>query len=373
MLLRSRIALVGLSAACMLSVFAACGDSSDTNGTGGDATNGNQDGEGLIPPAAPEGATAADGTDDAVYAVSKLYLGDTDRDGKSDKANPAWKKFGYNLDGKISNKDATDLCQPVEGASKSVVYPDGDKGIDNAFGKSIASLLSDLEFGTPKVNEQLATGSFTLLLKLDKLGAGASYDPVSASLYGGEKLGHAPLNDGSDVWPLVPELLDASGNPTITFPGAYLNDNTFVSGEPTKITIAIDIGGVALNLAINKAVLTAKLSSDHKTATEGTIAGVIKTSDLLDAIAKIPDAADLMDTVGPILSQAADILADGTQDPSKPCDAISVGLGFDLVQAQLGQPYTETDGSGGAGGGNDTGEGGGGGAGGGEGGAGGGT
>lgn len=346
-MLRSRIALVGLSAACMLSALAACSSETDTNGAGGDATNGNQDGVGKIPPAAPP-ATAPDGTEDAVFAVNKLYLGDTDRNGVADKN--AWKDYGFNLDGKISTKEATDLCQPVEGASKTTVYPDGTEGIDNAFGKSIAKLLSDLDFGTAKVNEQLAGGTFTLLLKTDKLGAGKDYNPLVSSLYGGQKLGHAPLNDGTDVWPLIPELLTPNGDSKIQFPSAYLNGNTFVSGAPTTITIAIDIGGVALSLVINKAVITAKLSDDHKTATDGTIAGVLKTSDLLDAISKIPEAADLMDTVGPILSQASDILSDGTQDPSKPCDAISVGLGFDLVRAQLGEAYVEGAGGGGAGG-----------------------
>lgn len=36
------------------------------------------------------------------------------------------------------------------------------------------------------------------------------------------------------------------------------------------------------------------------------------------------------------VEQAADILVDGTQDPTKTCDAISIGIGFDAVAVTLG-------------------------------------
>jgi hypothetical protein len=36
------------------------------------------------------------------------------------------------------------------------------------------------------------------------------------------------------------------------------------------------------------------------------------------------------------IAQASDILQDGTQDPTLPCDGISIGLGFDAVLDQLG-------------------------------------
>jgi hypothetical protein len=36
------------------------------------------------------------------------------------------------------------------------------------------------------------------------------------------------------------------------------------------------------------------------------------------------------------IAQSSDIMHDGTQDPTQPCDAISIGLGFDATQAQLG-------------------------------------
>jgi hypothetical protein len=36
------------------------------------------------------------------------------------------------------------------------------------------------------------------------------------------------------------------------------------------------------------------------------------------------------------IQQASDILTDGTQDPTKTCDGISIGLGFEMVDAARG-------------------------------------
>src|SRR5262249_24890940 len=73
---------------------------------------------------------------DVTFAISKLYLGDTDRDGTSDKVN-VWKHYGFDLDHKNSTALSADLCQLRQGAMSKWVYLDGDGGIDNAFGKSI--------------------------------------------------------------------------------------------------------------------------------------------------------------------------------------------------------------------------------------------
>ena len=37
------------------------------------------------------------------------------------------------------------------------------------------------------------------------------------------------------------------------------------------------------------------------------------------------------------IRQAADILVDGSQDPAKACNGISIGIGFDAVPATIGE------------------------------------
>lgn len=41
------------------------------------------------------------------------------------------------------------------------------------------------------------------------------------------------------------------------------------------------------------------------------------------------------DSVAEQLRRTADVMADGTQNPAATCDGVSIGLGFELVQAGL--------------------------------------
>jgi hypothetical protein len=43
-----------------------------------------------------------------------------------------------------------------------------------------------------------------------------------------------------------------------------------------------------------------------------------------------------IDSIASQVTQAADILIDGSQDPSKSCDGVSIGVGFEAEIVQLG-------------------------------------
>jgi hypothetical protein len=87
-----------------------------------------------------------------------------------------------------------------------------------------------------------------------------------------------------------------------------------------------------------------KLSDDHKTATEGTIAGILETTVLTSELKKVVAAFDesfceentTVDSILTQVEQASDIMKDGSQDPTKECDGISIGLGFNMAHAKLG-------------------------------------
>src|SRR5688572_15156667 len=69
---------------------------------------------GLKPPARPASAPAADTSKRQIFALRKLYLGETDRTSKRDPN--AWKKFGYDLDDKnTKDPNAKDVCKPKGG------------------------------------------------------------------------------------------------------------------------------------------------------------------------------------------------------------------------------------------------------------------
>ncbi|MBW2527062.1 MAG: hypothetical protein JRI23_22970, partial [Deltaproteobacteria bacterium] len=339
MKLRSPIVYTGLSLAVLLGTYAVGCGSDETEQTPTDQT-------GAQPPAEPEGAASGDGPG-YVFAVNKLYLGDTDWNGTPSPS--AWKSFGYNMDMKVSTKESTDLCQPAAGAAPSKVYPDGNDGIDNSFGKNILPIITGLApDASTEVNAAIDEGTFTLLIKVDDLGDGSDYSAsLLAKLYAGGDLGNAPAWDGNDQWPVLPELLN---DPTdvesskVQFPSSYVNAGTWVSGDKGELSLTIGIQGYELTLTISEAVITMDLASPRSGgSTQGLIAGVIETEPLIEELRKIAGNFDTglcegstFDSIADQLRQASDIMANGSQDPGQTCNGISVGLGFDTKIVQLG-------------------------------------
>ncbi len=72
------------------------------------------------------------------------------------------------------------------------------------------------------------------------------------------------------------------------------------------------------------------------------IGGVLNTEEFVAEIKKVGallglcDSALFTNLVNQI-RQASDIMADGTQDPTKECNGISMGLGFEMKAVQLGE------------------------------------
>jgi len=370
-MLRSHLVVVGLAASVTLALsLAACGGA-ENEGKGGSAA---EDKEGLPPPPGPTGHPG-DGSG-VVLAIKKLYLGDTDRQGA--KSATAWKNFGFNLDGKVSTPDSTDLCKPRAGGKVSSVYPDGNHGIDNSFGKNILPIITGVAAdASTSVNQGIADGSFTIMLDIDKLGAGTDYNPLTTKLYGGAKLGHAPAFNGTDKWPVLPELLNDPkdiASSKVIFAGSYLTKNTWVSGSKSEIGLTLSVAGFSLTLTIGSALVAMDLDEAHKSAKNGVIAGVIDTETFITELKKVAGAfskdlctGSTIESIANQLRQASDIMKDGSAgSPTKECDGISIGLGFDMGEVQLGpiadpaKPQDDpcagtgggsTTGSGGAGGG----------------------
>jgi hypothetical protein len=327
---------------------------------------------GIVPPTAPEGAAAC-ADPGSTQAVNELFLGDTKRDGTPDPTN-GWKTLGYNLDGLKSLKTSTNLCKPRAGGSAAAVYPDGTEGIDNSFGKNILPIIlglaSDL---STTANESIQKGEFTLMLDLSKLGRDCT--GASAKLFAGTQLVDSmgmeivPKFDGTDEWPVSPDLLNNPMDPTsskIVFPQAYVAGNTWVSGTKGTVSLQLSISGFTVSLDIQNAYVTLDLADGNASGTNGTIAGVLDTEQLVSQIGKVAAAFDtsFCDPESPTLvsilnqlRQASDIMKDGSQDPSKECDGISIGLGFNTKAVKLGPvakpgaPPPDPCGAGGAGGG----------------------
>ncbi len=362
-MLRSRFILLAgfVSAATAL---AACGGGTVSGSTGGGgsggSTGGSTGGSAVDlnhPPDADPSASAGDSTG-TVLAIHTLYLGDTDRNGKT--SSTAWKSFGYDLDGKASTKESTDLCKPAAGAKASSVYEDGDAGTDNSFGKNILPIITSLASdASSQVNDSINKGSFTIILKIDDIGPKDSYKDIHTGLYAGSKLLDmngmqvAPAWDGTDEWPVVPELLNNGdiNNPKVQFASSYVVKNpssgarTWVSGGQGNITLNLSVGGFTLGLTIASALVSTELTADNAGGTNGTIAGILDTEQLIAELAKVAGSFDptlcppssTFESIAQQIRQASDIMSDGSQDPTKTCNGISIGLGFDMDAIKLGK------------------------------------
>jgi len=307
-----------------------------------DAANDEDAGPVHARPPAPGNMTAPDGSGVTSFVVQRWYLGGVDRDGAADPG--AWQEYGYDIDGLISTPDSDDLCAPVSGGSPDAAYPDGRDGIDNSFGRNVLPILVGIDASVEAtVNGALAVGETAPLLSLVQLGDGASYRPMLARAYATVDLGAAPRWDGTDAFDVDPAGLV---NPPdlesarASYPG-YLVDDTWVSGTPADFEITLTIGGGHLfHLRLSAAVVTMRLDAAHESADMGTVSGVVRTEDLVAELRAYAGGIDPGFCSGPAIDgivtqveRASDILSDGTQDAGSPCDAISVGLGFDAVLA----------------------------------------
>ncbi len=344
------ITLVGLGIGAV-GIAATQGCSSSSSTPAGDAGTGG--GTGITPPKPTGPATTV--TAEHNFAMSKLYLGDTDRAGVSNQL--AWKAFGYNLDNKITTKDSTDVCGLASGASKST-QTDGNGGIDNSFGENILPIILTTagQDAAKKINDSITQGHFTIMIDVTGLddanpkqtatgltgflNAGGSFDQTP----GGMK---QPTFTTADDWAVRPELLtsptDAKSS-KIKFPSAYVVDGTFVNGSPGNLTLNLAIGGVALDLTITNAVITFDHTAAGKGA-NGTIAGVINTEDLIARLKTVAGRistslcqGSAFESIAQQIRQASDIKADGTNASGSTCDGISIGLGFDA--SEIGLPKT---------------------------------
>ena len=301
----------------------------------------------LAAPPAPGPTNAPNGTATVTFAVSKLYIGDTDPDGTPDHSN-GWTRYGFNIDG-VASSNLAGFCKPVDNASPQQVHGEGPSGIENSWGHNILPILLGIAANTStKLNAGIASGSYTQLFSLGALGAGSSYNPIASQVTQGGALLATPKFDGTDVWPSVQGT-------TVTLGSSYLTGNTWVSA-PAGSSVSIPwftLGslGATTTLTINHAVVSMSLDAAHANATRGVISGVINTQAYIAQIKATAGTLDpsfcspgnvTLESVAAQIAQASDIMSDGTQDPTQTCDGISIGLGFDGALVQVGAAVAPT-------------------------------
>ena len=287
----------------------------------------------------PELCLASKCTYVAGFAARKVYLGETDRAGVS--VAGAWKAYGRNIDG-ITTVPGTDNgeCKRVAGASAASAG-DGNDGIDNSFGRNVLGFLLGLTPNpTSTTNAALEAGGRTPLLVFGDAPKQTGVAPFALAT---AESTIAPKWDGRDSRPIA-ESSTAAGKPKTTFASATLSAGVLASGDGSApFVLSFAFGGGAFDLPIRLARVSMTIAPDGKTATNGTLSGVMNTEELIASFEKVAGSistqlcgGSTLDTIKQTMRQASDILVDGTQDPLKECNAISIGIGFDAVAVAVG-------------------------------------
>lgn len=270
-----------------------------------------------------------------------FFFGDAPRDGSAPSPN-AWQAFGYNLDGKITSANSTDVCTLYNGAPM-MNQSDGLNGIDNAWG-AVAVPEIQLSTGVTNLSNVLSAaiqkGNSTMQFQI----VGLSDDPQQSSnglraqmFLSGAYDNGTPAFDLTTDWPVLSSSVAdgqsiASGARS-AFPSAYINGGTFVSGTTGIMEVDVVLQGVNTPLVLHNAFFTL-VHSDHADAITGTIAGVLDVT-FCDELTTLEGRISSSLCSGPQLEamlnpfrKASDILDDGTNPPGQPCTGISVGFGF---------------------------------------------
>jgi hypothetical protein len=135
-----------------------------------------------------------------------------------------------------------------------------------------------------------------------------------------------------------------AGKPKTVFATGAFAAGILTSGDASApFVVSLSLGGAAFEIPIRLGRITMTLAADGKTATEGTISGVVDTEELVASFKKVAGAlstslcgGSTLDSITSTFRQASDILVDGTQDPAKDCNAISIGLGFEAAAVAVG-------------------------------------
>ena len=288
-------------------------------------------GEG-VPPPSPSNAPPAEGSESALI-VSGIFLGSATSDGSTDPAG--WKQSGFDLDGWSSTPEQGFHCKTRSGGKTKVIRMDGAHGIDNSFGQNVVgdTLVSVYPKPLADTNEAIAAGGPTMMIHVDALGAGSDY----AALTGGVSIvqsAGAPADWATSSW------RPWSSPASVAFSQAYLTSSTLVAWLAGPVVVPLRVSGKLLRVTVHSARLMVDVS-DRAHGVKGMIGGIVDPDEFLSAVASTDDLQPDCDSpmyvsIRNNLRAQADILMDGTQDPGKECEGISIGLSFETRTALAG-------------------------------------
>lgn len=335
-------------------------------------------------PSKPARADPGDEHVDIVGALTFFDLGEPYKDPSDGHTVPA-RVQGYDLDNTCTTNP--DLQDPTlnqgsscitQGWVQTPTIGDLPGGRDNGLRYIVYNIGQIYNgFGTLPYIENIKLGRVSLLLSIKNYNGQRNDDHVDLAVLttgsftqdganggvpaGPDGGGVAPKFDGTDVWPIASDsFYDSDPNkPRLTSRDAWVTNGVMV-GALGDLDFRLRIGVspvklVDLRIQFLETFFTAKISKDERglwVLKEGQIASRWRVDDLLAQVKYFPNPL----TGGPLcmnrenaygiphnfICAAADIYS-GPPSPSAPCNAVSVGIGFEGVQAKMGNVFPLLD------------------------------
>jgi hypothetical protein len=301
------------------------------------------------PPDRPPGARSASGKGKTLWLMMKrVYLGSKSHLGVD--STTAWREWGFDLDGRCTgleeSRTGVDTCTRATGSDQDVLV-DGDLCRDNQFGGRLVPLIkvSSANFEDDS-NKSLAKGTNTWLIRIDDLDDGAddAYAPGRIYSSGVLEKTDPPLKlDGTDVRTVQSDSIEGGDleKAKVNLLGGYLRGNVWVSGDGDDFAIPIPMGGsAAVGMPLVKARMTIQLAVDHLSTADCLIGGALPVASIDTVIKPIASTlgfcpgTPLYESMRATLLKFPDVVVGSPtlNDPSKPCDGLSLGIGFETVR-----------------------------------------
>jgi hypothetical protein len=296
----------------------------------------------------PNPGTAGTGTLTFTAALSQIMLGQTD-------GGPY---YGFNLDRTCTCfLDASDSCTRPNGEPRAC---DDPNGIDN-YARRIFETINALPTGEDggfiteaKLNVALQTGLSGALIQVSQYNGLPNDGEVTVTVFGSVGYANyptAPAFDGGDKWNIDP----TSASLKYQTNNAYVANNTLVasldfpiiigSAVTQPVYIQLHSGLIVANLETNDAGVVTKMT--------GQLGGRWSPQDFLPSLQVVPDPISpgsyLCGSDGTyqilknIICTNLDVNEDPANDGTGACNAVSMGLGFVALPAQVGATVTPPD------------------------------
>jgi hypothetical protein len=285
-------------------------------------------------PPRPTGAAAPSGKGQTRwFGVRRFTTGTTTPEG--------WRTVGYDLDDRCTTTtDTAGTCTRAAGAEANVVA-DGADCRDNNFGKLLASLASITGAIDGPGEQAIAEGGSTWLLRIDDIdGSDDAYAP--GKLYNAALETTPPKWDGTDVRSVVSSSLLAGNleTPIGDFPSGYIRGGVWVSGNPlSKVYVLPITAAYGITLVLEGSLVTLDLEPPRGTPSRGVLVGAIPMSDadkfygpIAANVGKCPGSIEY-NLARQTIERFPDLVkgTPGLQRAGVACDALSLGLGFEVL------------------------------------------